>query len=400
MSYLISDLKNDITSKLHGTSLSKINNPLGVIYEAARNVLSRVDFQETKRISPITNAIYDDVYSYPLPSDIKGDKYVSILPQTSVNPADNMSKIYAEQFELYKSQRSNISDVEYNNGNKVLKLSIPNARQGETLHSVDTISGNGTWAISNDASNLNKDTLTKYSGSGSLRFDLDTTGSVGTLTNSTFSSVDGSDEEDVGALFMPVFLSTAANITSVELKWGNDASNLWKVTVTSTNEGLSFQDGWNLLRFDWEGATEIGTPDASALDYLQVNINYDGTATPNCRIDNIVLRLGEIYNINYYSKYLFKNNSGVWIEKPTVDTDSVNLDTDSYNILLYEVCFLVTQELQGENGVFDRNYWDAKREEAIQDYVQSNPGEAIKAQGTYRRRLYESRRRGVRQRRP
>jgi hypothetical protein len=338
MSYTLAELKTDLEGNLHGTTLNKLTGSFyDLAWEAARTLLSKVDPKETQRKAPITNAIFSDVYAYPLPADIKGDKFISILPQTNVSLKDNLAQVYGEHFELFKGKSTSIGNVDYQNGNKILNLAINGGRTGKTLNAVDGISTNGTWAVSSSASNLVVDTLNKYSGNASLRFDLDTSGAstTGVLTNSTMTAIDASDEEDVGSFFMPIFFSSATPITSVQLKWGSDSSNHWKTTVTGTSEGLSFQTGWNLLKFDWQGATTTGTPDASALDYAEVTITYTGTATPNCRIDNIVLRLGEIYNIKYYSKFLFRNSSGTWINKPTADTDIVNLDEDSYNILLF-----------------------------------------------------------------
>jgi hypothetical protein len=395
MSYQITDVKNDVSRKLHGTTLDRLSGSFyDIAYEAARETLSRIDPQETKRKSALTNAVYNSVYSYPLPADIKGDKFISILPQVGARSRNNLRQVYGEHFELYKDDIKGIADVEYSNGNKILKLAINGGKAGKTLHTGDSIASNGTWAASGDASGLTEDKLNKYAGSKSLRFNLDASGSAGVLTNSTFTAVDCSDEEDTGAVFMPVFLSTAANVTSVQLKWGSDASNYWSVTTTTTNEGLSFQDGWNLLRFDWEDATETGSPVASAVDYLEATLNYNGTATPNCRIDNIVVRLGEIYDIHYYSKNIFKNAAGTWIEKPTADTDTINLDTDSYNIFLYQLMVIVVQELQGEDGVFDRNYFMDKLDMAVENYTSDNRGEAIKSQSNYREPLTRRRSRG------
>jgi hypothetical protein len=395
MSYTIAELKNDASRKLHGTALNKLSgNFYDLAREAARAVLSAIDPKETTRKASITNAIYNEVYSYPLPSDIKGDKWISILPQAQVGLSDNLSQVQSEHFELYKGQLKNMARVEYANGYKLLKIAIQGGRAGKTINAANSITDNGTWAVSSDASNLAVDTLNKYSGSGSLRFDLDDAGAAGVLTNSTMTAIDASDEEDVGAMFMPVYLSTAANITSVQLKWGSDSSNHWKVTVTTANDGLAFQDGWNLLRFDWACATETAAPDSSAVNYVQVTINYDGTATPNCRIDNIVLRLGEIYDIKYYSKYLFRSADGTWKASPTADTDIVNLDEDSYNILVYQLQYLATQELQGEDGVFDRNFFEERLKNAIDQYVQDYRSEAVRSQSNYYQPLTRVRRRG------
>jgi hypothetical protein len=48
---------------------------------------------------------------------------------------------------------------------------------------------------------------------------------------------------------------------------------------------------------------------------------------------------------------------------PTADNDVVLLEKDSVNLLLYELCELVAQELQGEDSSFDLKYWQNKNKE-------------------------------------
>jgi len=385
MSYLISQLKDDLERKMHGTTLSQIASPYDLIYEAARNLIAKIDPKETVRVSQITNGVYNKVYSYILPSDIKGNKILSILPQAQVGPRDNMAQIYNEQFDLYKNREGGNLNVEFNSGIKTLNLSVKNNKAGKTLNSANSITDNGTWSAGGNASNLFSDNLTKFSGSSSLRFDLAGGGSQGTLTNSTMTAIDCSDEEKVGAIFIPVYIPTPGAVTSIALNFGNDASNYWTNTVTAASDATEFKTGWNLLRFNWDSATKTGTVNATTIDYLKVDVNYNGTEILNFRVDNIVLRLGQIYDLKYYSKFLFRSTAGIWKEAPTEDTDTVNLDTDSYNILLYEVAFLATQEIQGSDGVFDRNYWDVKLAQEYKNYTDNYKSEAIRPQGTYYR---------------
>ena len=103
MSYLISDLKNDISRKLHGNSLSKIEDPLGLIYEAGRTVIDDIDPIMTKRRTQIANALYDQVYDYSAPSDLKGDKIIDIRRQVNRKSGDNFSQTFDESFDLRKS---------------------------------------------------------------------------------------------------------------------------------------------------------------------------------------------------------------------------------------------------------------------------------------------------------
>ena len=94
-------------------------------------------------------------------------------------------------------------------------------------------------------------------------------------------------------------------------------------------------------------------------------------------------KLGAIWEIDYYSKYLFRNSSGTWIEKPTAETDIVNLDTTGYNVLLYELCLICSHELQGEDSRYDMDYFRDRRKEAWDAYTGNNKSQSMKKQASY-----------------
>lgn len=391
MSYTISDLKTDATNHLHGTTLNKVPGVYSLIYEAGRNVLNQIDPRETKRISSLSNALFDQVYSYTIPNDLKGTKIVDIRPQANAEISDEVYQWYNSEFQQYKERVEGIFAVQDNSGTKTIQIS-KELTAGETLNTLDSITDNGTWVESGNASNLAEDRNNKLSGDASLKFTIDAIGSNATLTNSSMDAVDLTDYDGIGSIFMWVFFSTPTPVVNVGLRWGSSTSDYWSREVTETHDGLSFMTGWNLLRFDMDGANETGTPDIAAIDYLRINVNFDGTAIQTVRVDNIVAREPEIFEIEYYSKFLFRDSSGTWIEKPTADTDIVNLDTESYNVLLYEFLHLVSQVVQGEEARFDSNYFKEKRDEAWAMYRANNKSESKKPQTTYYRPLYTKRR--------
>ena len=92
---------------------------------------------------------------------------------------------------------------------------------------------------------------------------------------------------------------------------------------------------------------------------------YDGTADTDFRVDSLVYRFGEIFKIAYYSKYLFRSSAGTFQEKVSDDTDLINLDVDSYNLMLLKTMDIVSQELQGEDSGFDLAVADRKYKEAL-----------------------------------
>ncbi len=381
--YTIENLKDDLSRKLHGTSLSKIQGPLDLIYEAGRNVLQDCDPIETKRKAQIANALYDNVYDYTSPTDLKGNKIIDIRRQVNRLQSDNFSQNFNENFDLKKELTNNNFTIESRDSTKFFRIA-KSITVGKTIHDMNSITGNGTWAVGGDTENLTQDTLNKVSGSASLNFDLDGSGTTGYIENSDFTDVDLSDHEDKSALFLWLYIPDTSIFTSCDLRWGSSSSAYWNVIVTSGHASV-FQNGWNLLRFDWNGATKTGSPDSSAINYAKVTLTYDGTADTDFRVDNIISNLGDIFDVLYYSKYLFQNSSGTYIEKPTADTDLINLDTDSYNLLLIKTAEKASQQIQGEDNNFDFEVFRDEYESAVKDYNQKYPSEAIKTQIRYYR---------------
>lgn len=356
MAYTIANLKDDAVAMLHNKSINKFQNIYGAINRAARQLQSDADLFETERIAQITNAIYDRVYDYALPSDLKGNKIINITPQAT--SSKNTLAKNNQEFSIYRQNQT--YNVQYNSGVKTIKLSMAGNVGVQTGQ-------DGTWVASGDAENVSDDSLYKLSGSASIKFDLSGAGTSGAITNSTFTSSDLETHENVSALFMWLYIPDSSIMTSVELQWGTDSSNYWSRTVTA-GHSEDFLDGWNLLRFDWNGATETGTPDSSDISHLKVTINYDGTADTDFRLDSIISKLGNIYDINYYSKYLFKSDAGAWKEEVDDDSDIVNLDTDSYNLLTYKVAEMLAMQQQGESSEFDVAYYTENYQRALAQY--------------------------------
>lgn len=357
MAATVSDVKSWLGAKLHGSSLDKLTSPNNLIQEAARNVIKEISPAETKRTAIIANAIYDSVFDYSAPTDLDENGVIDIRPQVRRQTSDNFSQLLSEEFDLRKPE--NTFNVRWDDGVKTLRLSKRIA-DNTVIHKMDSLTANGTWAGDGTATNLTEDRLNFVSGSASINFDV-SAATAPNIENSTFSAVDLSTEEDQGVIFVWVFIPATANLTSFTLRWGSSSSNFWSDTVTTPHTASSFGVGWNLLRFDWNGATETGTGVSSAIDYLRFAIAFSASTTDtDFRVDNIVSSLGEIWEVEYYSKFLFRTTAGVWGETITADTDIINLDTTAYNILLYETAFLMAQESQGEDAVFDRNFFEKK----------------------------------------
>src|SRR3990167_232623 len=379
-SFTYADWKSDLEGIAHGTTLNQIKNLSSLARRAARQVISDIDPRETKRIANLTELVHNDVYDYALHSDTK--KIVDIRPQVDRAESQRLRHFNSIGFDLKKSleKGENSFEVRHDDGVMSLRLSLPLTSPPITIDDVDGLTDNGSWAVSGDATNLTEDNTTYLTGKSSLNFDLNASGSSGVLTNSTLTQVDLTDHDEESSLFVWMYFPDASIITNVNLRWGNDSSNYWNRTVTAPLDQSSFKNGWNLLQFDWNGATETGTVAPATIDYIRVAVAYDGTAETDVRVDRIFSSLGEQWEIEYYSNLLFRSTSGTWKATPTDDTDIINLSEESYNIFVDQSAMLVAQQTQGKDGVVDYKWFQERYEKGVEKYNWKYPSEAIDMQ--------------------
>lgn len=400
MAYDITQLQSDLESTLHGTNLSSIQNIYNLIFRAGATLLLDLDPQETKRTVELTSPIYKNIYDYALPADVKGNKIVDIKPQLRRNFFDNPRSTFNRVFDLNKGRGSAAPSFTFNfdSGIKTIRIDNQIVPQGVLIDSGAYINQNGLYTVGGDATDLVTDNLNFVSPPQSLRFNMPAGAnpSAGYITNSTLEAVDLSEQNQESAIFIPVYLPTATNFTSVELQWGSSTSDYFSKTVTVTHEATVFQNGWNMLRFDWDSAVSTGTPDDSSITYIKVIFNTDGAAMNGVRINNIQAILGAIYEVEYYSKYLFRDaTTGAFKEFPTEESDLINLDTESYHILLNRVAYLGAQQNGGGDAAYDVNFFLGEYIRGLRRYKDMYKSEIIKPQQQY----YQEDRRGRRFRR-
>lgn len=383
----VSSLKSDLIRKLHGTSLSKLEGVYELIGEGGRNLIARIDPQETVRYTTIENALFDDVYSYTCPSDLKGDKIIDLGPQAGRTMSQNYHKTMIEEFTRKKDRKA--LNILYKNGTKFFRV---NADGAPTKQVVSPVDATGGWSASSSATNARLDQLEYITGASSLAFDINTSTSTAIVENSTLNSLDLSTTDDLNSIFVWLYIPDSTKVTSVVVRYGSNSSNYYARTVTTSHDSAAFSNGWNLLRFDLVDGTETGTTDWSAMDYFRLTINHDQTGGSGYRIDSITVGVGKIYEVYYYSSSLFKGTDGTLKSVPTSDTDIILLEDDAYNILLYECSYVISQELQGENGSFDESFFgkklngvpgDPNQPGLYKQYAMSYPSQNKHARSTY-----------------
>ena len=385
MSFSITTANSELEGMLHGTTTNKIQNLFGVYNRAARQLLLDVDPQETIRRSLMSNPIYDHIYDYVIPSDVKGNKIIDIRPQVNRSLRDRFLQNFNQQFDLTKEYVFSPSfTIDFNTGIKTLRVNYPLVRQGITINTADGITDNGTWTAGGDATNLRVDNINFVSTTGSLAFDLNASGSSGYLENSTMGKSDLTAHQNQSTLFLWVYLPTGTDFTSIGLRWGSDASNYWTGSATTTFEGNAFNNGWNLIGIPWLGATQINSPVVSSVNYLRITYNYDGNAQTACHLNNVISNMGELMEIEYYSKFIFRNAStSAWQETVLTNNDLINLDTESYNLFLFLAADYATQQLLDVNTSMDINVWETKYQVALARYKSLYKSQVQKPRETY-----------------
>ncbi len=268
-------------------------------------------------------------------------------------------------------------------------FSITTAGTGYTTGTYPTTGGSGTGGTVTVVANAGSviSVSVAVDGSGYQIGDVLTVTGGGndatlTITDLTYTGyVETSDQQpvnledfvDFATWFLYTYLpntSASTVFSSVELQFGSSPTDYYSVSTSITQPNTAFENGWNLLSYLWKNAVQTGTVDSSAITYLRVTWTYDGTDQTGVMVNDIASRLGVIMEYEYYSKYMFANAiTGAFQETVTDDSNLINLDTDSYNILFNQVAYLVAQQLQGiDAAAFDADFFLTNYQQDVQRY--------------------------------
>ena len=359
-----------------------------VANRAVRYVIGDTDLRSAKRSAQLSPNMYADVYEYAAPTDLKGEKLIDFRRQVNRPTNERWLLVDDVDFDRKKTVSRYRVAVRDENFSKLLRIDgIENAKS-KSLHTCESLTANGTWAATADASNLTLDNDNYITGGGALNFDMAAGATTGYIENLTgMTQVDLTDYDEIGSIFVWVFIPDYSDaegdtVTNFILRWGNSSTVYWSRTVTINNEGVAFYDGWNLLRFDWNGATETGTVAPATIDYLRLTVTKSASlaADTDWRVDNFIARIGEIYNTVYYTKYGWQTSALAYIEESTTTTDLLVADTEEIEGIAFKAAELAAQELKDYDDMkmhrFDYEEWK-------KNYESDNPSEALKKRRSY-----------------
>lgn len=374
--YQYSDIKSIAGTRING-NISDANFLL-IINSAARAVYSEIDLRSAKRKSSLSPFLFDDVYDYSVPSDLKGISIIDIKPQVNREADYDFTLTTPKEFDLKKDTVENLCAFTDDSFTRKLKISAEIDDDTLIVSTLDSLTaGGGTWAGYGDGTNLTADSDYYVKGSASINWDINADGGITAgIYNNDLDTFDITDYVSNGAVFVWVYLSDKTDVTNFIIRIGSSASVYYTKTVTTTNEGCSFVNGWNLLRFDFSTATQVGTVDLDGCNYCAVYMTKDSgkTSETDYRFDHIMIKRGEYHSVIYYSNLPWQSSASVWKIESDDTTDYLNVSSDEVELVLMKITEMGEQYLgndKAETSAMEK-YKRAKRE-----YEMINPSEKM-----------------------
>lgn len=180
-----------------------------------------------------------------------------------------------------------------------------------SIQTATSYNSNGTWVGASAISTVGTNNYEGYRLPSSVSFNY--SGTSGTLTNSTFTSINLSIFQNRSNIYFDVYIpASASSITSFSLKWGTDASNYYSASATTDYCGAAFIVGWNRIKISWSTApTQVGTPTVGQIAYLQMTIASSNVNLGQCLVQNFFICENIPITLTYYSTNMVQTTAGV-----------------------------------------------------------------------------------------
>ena len=399
MALTASSLIASVNKKIHNAKakLGGDSEIRRILNEALRILRGEIDLIGLKRQST-PFIVYKNIYEYPAPTDLSYDKIVEFVDDSDVNlvfekttPKEFYSNRNPELGTTFRrdvisfdnplgQKLDGVYSIEMEDGSPYLLVRHSFSLTTTILHNGDTYDGNGTWAASDDATNVYTDTQVYKEGTGSVTFDsLGGTTAV-SIANATMTAVDLSSISTKGKVFVYVYLPAVPS--SITLRWGSSSTDYWQASITTRHNGLAFKVGWNLISAQWPSSASLGSPSATAVDYAKITLTYASAAVrTGYRIDSLMFALGRGVSAKYYSTYGVTNSSGTRQEQFTDNGDTSVLREDEDDILIQQATQIALKELREFNEAADHLERDLKPMKT--SYALKNPSQNEMRSYTY-----------------
>jgi len=387
--FTVGQLKLDLSRDVTPANPDDSRDINGAISQGTEELLSSLKPRDLSTRIVIENALYDQVNRYSCPDDLDTNKIMEWYRlkdnrdiSTWFNPMTQVTNLAFSQQQgggSGLSSPANIFTIEYQSGKKFIKVSDFSGKSGLTITEMNSVTENGTWVTFGSVNNLAGDNLSYVTGSGSIRFDITDSSNIGGIENFNIKPTDIKDFLNVGKVFTWVDLPNLKQLQTVTLSLYSSLTDYYEIQVVAPHDTDEFQLGWNLLGFelDRETMNTIGTPNPAAINHIKITFESNGTLDMNSvRVDNIVLRKGEAYGIQYVSNKMFQDvDTGLMHNRPQSDSNVIILEYNTYQVLRRFCASILAEELVSSRTDIDRI--EGKKIDAVRLYKDKNKEQYI-----------------------
>lgn len=341
--FLVGNLKEGVSGLLTGTNLANVTALNRALARAASTTIQKAAPPEAMVTEPVI--LYDGVFDYPVNGNIFGGSLIDFRPQgLTRNPWDYAYRQPIELFDRTKAYLPNGFAItfEYVNGTPIMRVSSPYPKPRAILDNMNSTSG---WVAGGGATGLVLDETFFYTEQASLRFNLSALGTPGYIEK-TIGQQDMTAYNGVGVIFLAFETSNPDDITSVGVRFGSDSSNYFAQAETEPFVGPLVADNWSVYGLPLAGATQVGTPDITKMDYLRCIVNYGTGALSNVRFGGAWISLPSPAEMLYATPAVF-NHDGVLSNVITDDSDEILFRDAVYQIYEYECAKMVALQMSG-----------------------------------------------------
>ncbi|MCH7535677.1 MAG: hypothetical protein IH948_08050 [Bacteroidetes bacterium] len=393
--YTYQQIQRDLNAKLHGrrknlvttgdTVAGDSNLERDLVNSAVRIAMSDVDFRGNIRESVLTPNLADNQWDYDLPNDVKGDQIIDFRPQNTDSRGvhETYDLVNPEEFDRRKQVESGIYTILNDDLTRTLRVSADVEDQTLSLDELEDTDWNIFSANSVNDSDIKIDRDDFTAGSGSIRFQTDTTDTTDStigIQKTSISTFDISNFKAHGSVFVDAKLTTFdTGIHSLSVRLGTDSDNYYQITDSTQNDCSAFVSGWNKVRMDLSNRTTTGSPTDTDMTYAALYWNRDTTDTAGLHLedtdwhfDNFFIKRGKYYNISYYSRFVWQDTDLTLTENSTHDSHALLVQNDEYQIILNKVSELASGFLRDRE---DQAYYAGEYEKLKGIYLQQNPSQ-------------------------
>ena len=111
--YTYDDISKAVNNRLHN-KIGKVTDSLASINTAVKQLWGQVNLRTAKRKSTLSPVLSSTLYSYTLPTDVKGFGIIDLVPQLTTTAKPDWSFVPREEFDRNKTAGKNIISIDPN----------------------------------------------------------------------------------------------------------------------------------------------------------------------------------------------------------------------------------------------------------------------------------------------